>query len=295
MTTDTLRAAIIAALKRRGAIDDLDVTPSLTLLGSRTSTASVVLYGPDGVVIDVVARAGDDAKALRGVAFACGLREDGSSPVEECERLRAHNASLDDAARSALDELATMHAERDAAVAEARRRREERRRDVERFRCERDESIALERERCAALVREIPACQPGAKATAARRWLDDRVAACVRAIVVDDETATCARASVRDARDRAKAAESDAAKARAELAAARSTVDQLLGVVGAHGGEVARLQFALASEAARHAETIDVVREYFAAVSSAEPITPEFAARWAAAREAVRKIVEGDR
>ena len=86
MTTDTLRAAIIAALKRRGAIDDLDVTPSLTLLGSRTSTASVVLYGPDGAVIDVVARAGDDAKALRGVAFACGLREDGSIPAEEVER-----------------------------------------------------------------------------------------------------------------------------------------------------------------------------------------------------------------
>lgn len=80
-----------------------------------------------------------------------------------------------------------------------------------------------------------------------------------------------------------------------ELAAARATVDQLLGVIGAHGGEVARLQFDRESEAARHAETIDVVREYFAAVSSAEPITPEFAARWAAAREAVRKIVEGDR
>lgn len=80
-----------------------------------------------------------------------------------------------------------------------------------------------------------------------------------------------------------------------ELAAARSTVDQLLGVVGSHGGEVARLQFDRESEAARHAETIDVVREYFAAVSSAEPITPEFATRWAAAREAVRKIVEGDR
>ena len=134
MTTDTLRAAITAALKRRVAIDDLDVTPSLTLLGSSTSTALVVLYGPDGVVIDVVARAGDDAKALRGVAFACGLREDGSIPAEERERLTR------------------------------------------------------------------------------------------------------------------------------ELAAARATVDQLLGVIGAHGGEVARLQFALASEAARHAETRAALR-----------------------------------
>ena len=86
--------------------------------------------------------------------------------------------------------------------------------EVRRLRSDRDAAIALERERCAALVREIPACQPGAKATAARRWLDDRVAACVRAIVVDDETATCARASVRDAMERAKAAEADAARAR---------------------------------------------------------------------------------
>ena len=228
--TDTLRAAIIAALKRRGAIDDLDVTPSLTLLGSRTSTASVVLYGPDGVVIDVVARAGDDAKALRGVAFACGLREapcpacdgrgrraygreveDGCDececagvvvvdPAEEVERLRAENARLLNAIESQLCDATR----------------------------ERDESIAIERERCAALVREIPACQPGAKATAARRWLDDRVAACVRAIVVDDETATCARASVRDAMERAKAAEADAARAREayaiDLAGLRDTL-----------------------------------------------------------------------
>ena len=82
--------------------------------------------------------------------------------------------------------------------------------------------LALERERCADLVREIPACQPGAKATAARRWLDDRVAACVRAIEVDDETATCARSLVREARERAKAAEADVARLRADLDAARA-------------------------------------------------------------------------
>lgn len=94
MTNDLLRAAITAALRRRGTIDDLDVTPSLTLLGSRTSTASVVVYGPDGAVIDVVARASDDANALRGVACAVGLRDDGSDPAEEVERLRV---ALDDA------------------------------------------------------------------------------------------------------------------------------------------------------------------------------------------------------
>ena len=156
MTNEDLRAAVIAALRRRGTIDDLDVTPSLTLLGSRTSTASVVIYGHDGAVIDVVARAGDDAKALRGVAFACGLREDGGDPAEEVERLtseralidaewrrdmddlraqmervrheaakdydesarlRADNARLDDVARGALDDLARVRAELDAARA----------------------------------------------------------------------------------------------------------------------------------------------------------------------------------
>ena len=161
MTTDTLRTAITAALRRRGTIDDLDVTPSITLLGSRTSTASVVLYGPDGVVIDVVARAGDDAKALRGVAFACGLREDGSIPAEEVERLTR------------------------------------------------------------------------------------------------------------------------------ELAAARATVDQLLGVIGAHGGEVARLQFALASEATRHAETLVAMRVADVA-SERDALRDELAATRAALRANLR-------
>jgi hypothetical protein len=87
MSTDTLCAAITAALRRRDPNADLDVTPSVTLLGSRTSTAAVVLYGADGAVIDVVARANSDARALRGVAFAVGLREDGSDPEDEIARL----------------------------------------------------------------------------------------------------------------------------------------------------------------------------------------------------------------
>ena len=171
MTISDLRAAITAALRRRGPNADLDVSPTCTPLGAWVSLAGGVIRGPDGAVIDVVARAGDDAKALRGVAFAVGLLDDGSDPDEEVHRLRAE--------------------------------------------------LALERERCVALVREIPACQPGAKATAARRWLDDRVAACVRAIEVDDETATCARSLVREARERAKAAEADLVRARAELDATR--------------------------------------------------------------------------
>ena len=61
MSNDTIRAAITAALRRRDPNADLDVTPAVTLIGSRTSTAAVVLYGSDGAVIDVVARASDDA------------------------------------------------------------------------------------------------------------------------------------------------------------------------------------------------------------------------------------------
>ena len=95
MSNDTIRAAITAALRRRGTIDDLDASPSLTLLGSRTSTASVVIYGADGAVVDVVARASDDAKALRGVAFAVGLCVD---PCPACNGRgrRAYGREVED-------------------------------------------------------------------------------------------------------------------------------------------------------------------------------------------------------
>ena len=94
MSNDNLRAAITAALRRRDPNADLDVSPTCTPLGAWGSLAGGVIRGPDGAVIDVVARAGDDVKALRGVAFAIGLREDGSDPAEEVERLRG---ALDDA------------------------------------------------------------------------------------------------------------------------------------------------------------------------------------------------------
>lgn len=142
MSNDTIRAAITAALRRRGTIDDLDASPSLTLLGSRTSTASVVIYGADGAVVDVVARASDDAKALRGVAFAVGLRDDGSDPAEEVERYRTiagnllarihrdggHHANAigwERAADEADVIVVRLYVERDEARAEVERLRSE--------------------------------------------------------------------------------------------------------------------------------------------------------------------------
>jgi len=300
MTTDTLRAAITAALRRRDPNVNLDVTLAVTLLGSRTSTAAVVLYGSDGAVIDVVARASDDARALRGVAFAVGLRvapcpacggrgrraygrevEDGcdececsgvvaNDPAEEVERLREERQSIREGVAcvgASCDREITID-----GVDLRAARRSATRFDVERIERERDEVIALERERCAGLVREIPACQPGAKATAARRWLDDRVAACVRAIEVDDETATCARALVREARERAKAAEAD----------------------------VARLEFALQCEATRHEETRAAARSLIGVLGLYDPAIRDglltVQMRYIDdAREALRKIVDGDR
>jgi hypothetical protein len=239
MSNDNLRAAITAALRRRDPNADLDVSPTCTPLGAWGSLAGGVIRGPDGAVIDVVARAGDDVKALRGVAFAIGLREDGSDPAEEVERLRAELAETErrlNAEISAMDArdgaYQALNGARDGsdelvALAECRMA------EIRRLRSD----LALERERCAGLVRELTAAPPGSRRTATSRSLAERVAACVRAIEVDDETATCARSLVREARERAKAAEAD----------------------------VARLEFALRCEATRHEEMRAAVREYLAA------------------------------
>lgn len=143
MSNDNLRAAITAALRRRGTIDDLDASPSLTLLGSRTSTASVVIYGADGAVVDVVARASDDAKALRGVAFAVGLREDASDPAEEVERYRTIAGNL----------LARIHRDggHHADAIGWERAADEADVIVARLYVERDEALAAVREYLAAL------------------------------------------------------------------------------------------------------------------------------------------------
>lgn len=106
-------------------------------------------------------------------------------------------------------------------------------------------------------------------------------------------------------------------KMRAELADARVTIDRLLGVIGSHGGEVARLEFALQCEATRHEETRAAVREHLAAeaacddartalgemslihdtpdaIRAADEAVTAAALRLISARKALRKIVEGE-
>ena len=105
-------------------------------------------------------------------------------------------------------------------------------------------------------------------------------------------------------------------KMRAELAEARATIDRLHGVIEAHTGEVARLEFALQCEATRHETTRAAVQEYLAAEAAsdaahvgslyvqgerdsdevnaaADRIVAAIKVQ-DAARKALRKIVEGD-
>jgi hypothetical protein len=284
MTTEELRVAIETALRRRDPEASVRSYPSTADRGG--FCACVWLMHTELIFVGTT-----ETEAMQRAALVFDIRDDGSDPAEEVERLhvelaeteRRLNAEISamdardgayqalDGARDGSDELVALA---ECRMAEIRRLRAE---------------LALERERCAGLVREIPACQPGAKATAARRWLDDRVAACVRAIEVDDETATCARASVREARERAKAAEAD----------------------------VARLEFALQCEATRHEETRAAVRGYLAAeaacddartalgemslihdtpdaIRAADEAVAASSLRLISARKALRKIVEGE-
>jgi len=229
MTTETLRAAIEAALTRRFGFAAVMMVYESEARSARARQAVVSgAYSPGSLCASTIR--GTDEEALRDLACLVGLRITDAGevvdPAEEVHRLRAELAETErrlNAEISAMDArdgaYQALDGARDGsddlvALAECRMA------EIGRLRAE----LALERERCVALVREIPACQPGAKATAARRWLDDRVAACVRAIEVDDETATCARSLVREARERAKAAEADLVRARAELDATREAL-----------------------------------------------------------------------
>lgn len=166
MTNEDLRAAIEAALRRRDPCANVCSGDAPDGFSGRDASA-LVMHGY------AASRGDSDDEALRRLARLVGLRDDGSDPAEEVERLRAE--------------------------------------------------LALERDRCAGLVRELTSAPPGSRRTAASRNLAERVAACVRGILRDDETANCARSLVREARGRAKAEEADVARLLAELDALRAT------------------------------------------------------------------------
>ena len=89
MTTDTLRAAIEAALRRR------DPEASVRAIDAKYEGLAMTGVSVLGVRMSAVAPA--TADALRALAIAAGLRDDGSDPAEEVERLtaaldRAHHA-----------------------------------------------------------------------------------------------------------------------------------------------------------------------------------------------------------
>ena len=89
MTISDLRAAITAALKRR----DPEAGLWQAISNDRRATWAATVRRVELVVSAHGPAA--DLDALRALAAACGLRDDGSDPAEEVERLRV---ALDDAA-----------------------------------------------------------------------------------------------------------------------------------------------------------------------------------------------------
>jgi hypothetical protein len=82
-TTDSLRSAIIAALKRR------DHNANLWQLPTESDRA---LWSAVCRRVEVTAKGygeNADSDALRALAIACGLRDDGGDPADEAEILRA--------------------------------------------------------------------------------------------------------------------------------------------------------------------------------------------------------------
>jgi hypothetical protein len=94
MKDSKLRKAILESLARRGDPEaDIEIRQAPTPLGTWVSFAGGVIHGPDGAMIDAVSRGGNDGKALRGLAFACGLRPDGSDPAVDDPSLDGTDAA----------------------------------------------------------------------------------------------------------------------------------------------------------------------------------------------------------
>lgn len=97
-TTEILRAAIETALRRRDPRATVQRSPTesdRSLWIARWPRSEITTRGDDGYF---------GLDGLRALAVACGLRDDGSDPAEEVERLtmaldRAHHAVREHATR----------------------------------------------------------------------------------------------------------------------------------------------------------------------------------------------------
>lgn len=105
--TNTLRAAIEAAMRRRytnaRGVSVIDGATSIS-----TQRAGAVIDEP-GIIREVCVLTHISADALGALAVLVGLRDDGSDPAAEVERLTAEVATLTrerDEARASVNELA---------------------------------------------------------------------------------------------------------------------------------------------------------------------------------------------
>lgn len=129
MTTDTLRAAITAALKRR----DPEAGLWQAISNDRRATWAATVRRVELVVSAHGPAA--DLDALRALAAACGLREDGSDPASDVERLAAERALVDAEWRR---DMADLRAQMERARHEATKDYDASRAEIERLRTDND-------------------------------------------------------------------------------------------------------------------------------------------------------------
>ncbi len=109
-TTEALRAAIETALRRRDGYGGVIVgTRDYRTAKDRWSATSAVAVGRVEVWCE------SEADALRALAVACGLREDGSDPAEEVRRLRERVDILSARHEAGLEDRDRLRNERDEA------------------------------------------------------------------------------------------------------------------------------------------------------------------------------------
>ena len=187
-TTETLRAAIEAAMRRRDPGVRVSVTPA-----AGQTLASV--DGPSSALVWGSSMADTADEALRRLARGFGLRDDGSDPVAEVERLT--RALHDVAERLGCADYDDVVAAVSDALDDAEKRERE---HVDEANALRTKDRRLTRERYeaqAALTHFAPRCAHGAIATWSAR-IDEAPTmcdACRRDTSVEHEHAAALRAA----------------------------------------------------------------------------------------------------